>query len=546
MTAFRFFPQQQKADSLKGYIALLSYFRIASFARDSAIVDYPDMFLHRRAFLLNGNLYSMHQFGFVLERVQMQERCQVFTPKPIVRALLDSVGYRSSLFGKRICDNSCGSGNILLEVVHRYIADCLINGIDLQAIRRGLERDIVGFDIDAACCEVTRIRLDEVAASYGLHDVEWRVLCVNALNIETGRYDFIVGNPPYITYRNIDAEERKKLREEFLVCSKGKFDYYYAFFESGIERLSDEGLMCYIVPNSCFKNVFASELRRMIAPLVTDIYDYGSLKVFPALTSSAIVVLSNQGNKGAFRYHSLEEGKDLLFSAMELGEDKWIFAQNPCSGITSKLGDRFRASSPIATLCNDVFIINSDDLSDSDTDCFYVKGGLAIEKKAMKRAVSPKSLSLGRNEYIVFPYKCSSRTVERMSEEAFKKTYPKCFAYLLSRKDDLTKRSADGGSMWFEFGRSQGLSQVEKNKLVLSTVVTGKVRVHEVGPGVVPYAGIVVTAVDGEKLADAKSILMSADFLEYVKSVGTNVGGHSLRITAKDVNSYPYTIEGVL
>ena len=54
----------------------------------------------------------------------MNKKCQVFTPENYVIELLDSVGYTHNLYGKKILENSCGDGNILVAVVQRYIDDC--------------------------------------------------------------------------------------------------------------------------------------------------------------------------------------------------------------------------------------------------------------------------------------------------------------------------------------------------------------------------------------------------------------------------------------
>ena len=46
----------------------------------------------------------------------MNKKCQVFTPENYVRELLDSVGYTEHLYGRKILENSCGDGNILVAV----------------------------------------------------------------------------------------------------------------------------------------------------------------------------------------------------------------------------------------------------------------------------------------------------------------------------------------------------------------------------------------------------------------------------------------------
>ena len=53
------------------------------------------------------------------------DKCQIFTPENYVKELLDSVGYRKDILDKTILENSCGDGNILVEIVKRYIEEAI-------------------------------------------------------------------------------------------------------------------------------------------------------------------------------------------------------------------------------------------------------------------------------------------------------------------------------------------------------------------------------------------------------------------------------------
>ena len=70
----------------------------------------------------------------------MNKKCQVFTPVNYVEELLDSVNYKEDLFGKRLLENSCGDGNILVVAVQRYIDDCRKKGLSRTKIKNGLKR----------------------------------------------------------------------------------------------------------------------------------------------------------------------------------------------------------------------------------------------------------------------------------------------------------------------------------------------------------------------------------------------------------------------
>ena len=54
--------------------------------------------------------------------------CQQFTKEYIANEMLDLLGYRKSVYGKKILENSCGEGNILCLVVERYIQNAYEEG----------------------------------------------------------------------------------------------------------------------------------------------------------------------------------------------------------------------------------------------------------------------------------------------------------------------------------------------------------------------------------------------------------------------------------
>ena len=75
----------------------------------------------------------------------------------------------------------------------------------------------------------------------------------------------------------------------------------------------------------------------------------------------------------------------------------------------------------------------------------------------------------------------------------------------------------------------------------MSTVVTDSVELYNLDANTVPYSGIYIIPKDSKyKLDDAKQILTSKEFLEYVKQVGISVNGKSIRITCKDINNFEF------
>ena len=65
----------------------------------------------------------------------MANHCKVFTTSAYAKELLDAADYRCGLFGRRVLENSCGDGHILMEIVRRYISDCIDREMPLSLIK---------------------------------------------------------------------------------------------------------------------------------------------------------------------------------------------------------------------------------------------------------------------------------------------------------------------------------------------------------------------------------------------------------------------------
>ena len=106
-----------------------------------------------------------------------------------------------------------------------------------------------------------------------------------------------------------------------------------------------------------------------------------------------------------------------------------------------------------------------------------------------------------------------------------------------------SKRNSDNLARWFEYGRSQGLNKILKRKLLLSTVITKKVRVYMLDSESVPYAGMFIVPKENTEIYNldyAKQILESENFLIYAKKCGISISGESIRITSKDILDFMF------
>ncbi len=467
----------------------------------------------------------------------MANNCKIFTPSEYVVELLDAVGYREKLYGKRILENSCGEGNILVEIVRRYILSCRKMQKSNKEIREGLETDIWGIELEHVHAVQCRKNLDAMAEELGVQHVVWNIIEGDYLRLQLGRqFHFIIGNPPYIVYRDIEEKDRKYLKDNFISCKKGKFDYYYAFVEKALLELTKNGKMSYIIPYSIYKNVHAENLRELIKPYLKKIFDYTYQNKFPGITTSSTILLLQKRRSKRFAYVDVVTGRQMEISKLDLAE-KWKFdISEPDTG-KYRFGDFYYINNTVATLCNDAFVLEN---CKRDGDFYVLPNGERIETELVRPAVSKRRGKDSHSLSIIFPYYYLNDTPCHYTEEEFANKFPCAVKHLLRYKKRLQERASDKKALWFEYGRNQAITKLNNEKLAMPSITSSKVNVTLEEKDVVPCAGFFITKKGNHSLERAKKILESQHFYDYLKNIGIFTTGKSRRITVKDIAEYRF------
>lgn len=448
--------------------------------------------------------------------------------------MLDEAGYLTDLAGKRVLENSCGKGNVMVEIVHRYISDCKAKGLSIRQIQQGLRQDIIGYEVDQTCVDICIEKLNAILIDQNIGSVNWNINTADYLCSVNEEFDYIIGNPPYITYHNLTNDERIYLKQNFMSCYKGRFDYYYAFVEKSYYSLKSGGTLVYLVPFSIFRNKFAGTLRSVIKNDTISVLDYSGIQVFEGVTtSSAIIHIQKDSNQKTLQYienaskRTAQITKDLLL-------DKWFFSTN--TG-TKRFGDFYSIHNSVATLCNDAFLITHYD----DADGYIEIDGHRIEREILRPAVSAKSCKhSGQQAVIIFPYKSKNNGYKRYSEEELKQIFPGAYTFISSFSNRLKKRKTNYGVQWFEYGRTQALKEVQGKKLILPMVITSKVTAFLAGDDAIPYAGYFIKPKAEYSLQFAKQLLEGPYFYKYVKEKGTPTTKTSYRISVKEIENFTF------
>lgn len=258
-----------------------------------------------------------------LDRSKRKEFGEFYTPPAVARYIVDRLGIDAD---SKVLDPACGSGTFLLEAYDAMVGKDIARGAaDWDDVQSVLER-INGNDLNPFSSILAQIQMMWQLLSFrssisktGFPEIrvsEGDALKRNGLDaplslyteIESDRYDAIIGNPPYIRPERLKAELGIHSRQYFEV-GNGAFEgisssqnSYALFLYKALDAwcvnsgMPDAGRVGFIVPLSLFDSDATADLRRLFQPggrfkieEIVDlemIYDY----VFDAWTYPMIVI----------------------------------------------------------------------------------------------------------------------------------------------------------------------------------------------------------------------------------------------------------------
>jgi tRNA1(Val) A37 N6-methylase TrmN6 len=415
--------------------------------------------------------------------VSKKEKGIVYTPNYIIDLILDNTASIEKISKSKIIDPSCGCGAFMIRIIERVITQTNADVVDF------ISNNLFGIDIDMVSIERIKflIQLCLLSNGYNIESIKINVLCSDSLNsnwmkmFNVDDFDFVVGNPPYVKIQNLSRDYYEFLKYNFSTTKSGGFNLFYAFIEKGIESLSPNGKLGFIVPNNFLKIKSGYNLRKYIKDglLLNTIIDFNSNMIFsPIMTYNCILILDKaKGN--TFKYASIEktDSIELMTQKIEfitknindLNDNQWLLVDkekikkiNQIERFNFKLGPFIRTG--IATLRDKLYIIDS--FSDSDaTYLKYYKGeSFVIEKEILKPLYKVSDIKNSDNitkdkKYIIFPYKKINGSIKPFEEEELKKVFPYAYNYLRKIKNELDERNNDKNSKyWYCYGRSQGIN----------------------------------------------------------------------------------------
>lgn len=195
----------------------------------------------------------------------------------IIDSVLDCLPNDNSFFSMRILEPSCGHGIFLLKLISKAYS------IQPHPIllSKFIEENIFFADIEQKMIQRTKKKISDfyqylfekkytrkfnafcmdftLKHKYSLFQIK------NELHEYYGKFDFVLGNPPYITlYGRRDKKKNEEQRIRYLrnysqfptTVKNGKINYVMLFIEHGIDFLCDGGELSFIVDVSFFETAY--------------------------------------------------------------------------------------------------------------------------------------------------------------------------------------------------------------------------------------------------------------------------------------------------
>lgn len=177
----------------------------------------------------------------------------------------------------------------------RHIADLMVGLAQCQTSERVLDPcSGQGVFLDALLDRgFKRIEAVEIDPALAQHP-SVSVSCGSFLSYAPPhRYRLIIGNPPYIRWKDLPPEGRSEMQAHPLYGElfNSLSDYLTAFIAGSIRLLEQGGELIFITPSFWMHTLHAAPLRDWILRhgRITDVIDFGEAEVFPGVSSAIII-----------------------------------------------------------------------------------------------------------------------------------------------------------------------------------------------------------------------------------------------------------------
>lgn len=505
---------------------------------DSLLEEFNPNFNFNFNYFLNRIDFLEKVYSKIIPMSYKKNYGQFFTPLNIAEFMVE-IGLTKEAF--RVLDPATG-GSIFTSIMLKK---------DMKSANYTLiEKDLL-------CQTMSKLNLSR------FKDGDVRHINSDFLNFETGKYDLIISNPPYIRFHEISNREEtiRGIEEEVNIPLSRLTNYYALFFFHANKLLKDNGKLIFITPSEFLNANYGISLREFfkknfeIETIIT--FDKGALIFEDGLSTACITVLTKKLTPDKNKISKLIKlkewiGKEKLLNLMKTSsesisndeysinlikqsdlnyKEKWnkYFLNNDkyekIKHNLIKLSDIAKVSRGIATGANEFFILSRDEMNKLGLEQEFLK--LVIEKSTYCKYTSftkedfETILTNNKPAYLIYCFSDPSINLKRYIEHGEKLGFNK--RYLNSKRNPwyaMEKREI--APIWVGTFNRDGVRFIlnETSCLNLTT-----------------FHGIYPKFKDRDKLLFITAFLNSKHSSELIKREVRSMGGGLDKLQPKDINN---------
>ncbi|MCS7004950.1 MAG: Eco57I restriction-modification methylase domain-containing protein [Cytophagales bacterium] len=190
---------------------------------------------------------------------------------------------------------------------------------------------------------------------------EWRFEFPEVLNDEGDfvGFDVVIGNPPYVDFREIDKNQIKHLQHYKTLKNSPRPNLYQFFIELGYKIMRENAYFCYINPNQFLSIDAGYGLRKLIVEntIIQFIDDLSYVKIFDEASTYTVVWSFKKQINGNYSvriskcYHVDDIGKETLQVQKDdiIANGKYLIITNVNQLIVNKIE---KDKAKLSSICN--------------------------------------------------------------------------------------------------------------------------------------------------------------------------------------------------